>query len=42
MIHDVVKAEYIDGYRIKVTFDDGREGAVDFSSEITRIVTNGG
>ena len=32
MIHDVVKAEYIDGYRIRVTFDDGRGGIVDFSS----------
>ena len=32
MIHDVVKAEHIEGYRIKLTFDDGREGVVDFSS----------
>lgn len=32
MIHDVEKAEYLDGYRIKVTFDDGRDGIVDFSS----------
>lgn len=32
MIHDVVTAEYMDGYRIKVTFDDGRDGIVDFSS----------
>ncbi len=32
MIHDVVKAEYIDGYRIRVTFDDGRGGIVEFSS----------
>lgn len=32
MIHDVVTAEYLDGYRIKVTFDDGRDGIVDFAS----------
>jgi hypothetical protein len=32
MIHDVVKAEYINGYRIRVVFDDGRDGIVDFSS----------
>jgi hypothetical protein len=32
MIHDVVKAEYINGYRIRVAFEDGRDGIVDFSS----------
>ena len=31
MIHDAVTAEYLDGYRIKVTFDDGRDGIVDFA-----------
>jgi uncharacterized protein DUF2442 len=31
MIHDVVSAEYKSGYRIKVVFDDGRSGIVDFS-----------
>ena len=34
MIHDVVKAEYLEGYRIKITFDDGREETVDFSSYV--------
>ena len=32
MIHDVVKTEYIDEYRVWSTFDDGRGGTVDFSS----------
>ena len=32
MIHDVVMAEYLDGYRIRVTFDNGREGIIDFTS----------
>ena len=31
MIHDVVSAEYESGYRIKVVFDNGRSGVVDFS-----------
>lgn len=29
MIHDVVNAEYLDGYQIKVTFVTGRAGIVD-------------
>lgn len=32
MIHDVVTAEYLGDYRIKVTFDDGKTGVIDFSS----------
>ena len=31
MIHDVVSAEYKDGYRIELVFDDGRRGIVDLS-----------
>ena len=31
MIHDVVAAEYPGGYRIELTFDDGKKGIVDFS-----------
>ena len=34
MIHDVVKADYVEGYRIRITFDNGREGTVDFSSYV--------
>ncbi len=36
MIHDVVSAEYRDGYRIEVVFDDGRGGVVDFSEYAER------
>ena len=31
MIHDVVAASYEGGYRIELTFDDGKRGVVDFS-----------
>ena len=30
MNYDVVKAEYIDGYRLKLQFSDGASGVVDF------------
>ena len=30
MIHDVISAVYQGGYRIEVTFDDGKKGVVDF------------
>ena len=31
MLHDVVSATYRGGYRIELTFDDGKKGVVDFS-----------
>ena len=31
MIHDVVSAVYRGEYKIKIGFDDGKEGIVDFS-----------
>jgi hypothetical protein len=36
MIHDVVSATYKGEYRIKITFDDGKSGIVDFSPYIER------
>lgn len=30
MLHDVVKAEYVNGYKLKLTFDDNNGGIVDF------------
>ena len=30
MYHDVISAKYLDGYRIQVTFEDGKSGIVDF------------
>ena len=30
MNYDVVQAEYVDGYRLKLAFSDGRDGVVDF------------
>lgn len=38
MIHDVVSAVYKGGYKIEVSFDDGKEGVVDFS----KYLRNGG
>jgi len=31
MLHDVVAATYKGGYKIELTFDDGKSGVVDFS-----------
>jgi len=31
-MHDVKSAKYLDGYRIEVTFDNGRSGIADFSA----------
>lgn len=36
MIHDVVSAEYINGYRIEVIFDNGRRGIVDLSKYVEK------
>jgi len=38
MIHDLVSARHIDGYRIELTFDNGKTGSVDFS----HYLDNGG
>ncbi len=31
MIHDVISAVYREGYKIEVSFDDGRKGVIDFA-----------
>ncbi len=36
MIHDVVSARYLAGYKIEVQFDNGRGGVVDFSRYVER------
>ena len=36
MIHDVVSAVYQGGYKIEVTFDDGKKGIVDFAKYLKR------
>jgi hypothetical protein len=38
MIHDVVSADYRGGYRIELTFDDGKRGTVD----LARCLAKGG
>ncbi len=36
MIHEVVSASYKGEYRIEVTFDDGKQGVVDFSKYLDK------
>jgi len=36
MLYDVVSAVYNGGYRIKLTFDDGKKGIVDFSEYLSK------
>ena len=36
MLHDVIKANYAGGYKIKLEFDDGKCGVVDFSKYLER------
>jgi hypothetical protein len=36
MIHDVVSASYKGGYKIEVTFDNGKRGVVDFSKYLDK------
>jgi hypothetical protein len=36
MLHDVVLARHLGGYRIELTFDDGKSGVVDLSTYLDR------
>jgi len=36
MLYDIVSAVYNGGYRIKLTFDDGKKGIVDFSEYLSK------
>ncbi len=36
MIPDVITARYLNGYKLEVTFDDGKSGVVDFSRYLKR------
>ena len=36
MIHDVVSSVYQEGYKIEVTFDDGKKGIIDFAKYLRR------
>jgi hypothetical protein len=35
MMHDVIEAQLVDGYRIRLRFDDGVEGIVDVEKIVT-------
>ena len=32
MLYDIINAEYVEGYKLKVVFEDNKQGIVDFSS----------
>jgi len=36
MYYDVISAQYTDGYRLQVTFEDGKSGIVDFKKYIEK------
>lgn len=36
MLHDIVSATYKGGYKIQLTFDDGKKGVVDLSKYVER------
>lgn len=36
MLHDVVAASYVGEYRLRLTFDDGKSGVVDFAKYLSR------
>jgi len=36
MLYDVVDAKYIDAYKLKVVFEDNKQGIVDFSSYLNQ------
>ncbi len=35
-MYDVVEASYVDGYKIEVTFENGRQGIVDFKGYVEK------
>lgn len=35
-MYDVIEARYVDGYRIEVTFENGRKGVVDFKDYLKK------
>jgi len=36
MYIDIISAKYVDGYRIELTFENGRSGVVDFATFISK------
>lgn len=35
-MYDIISAQYLDSYKIKLTFEDGKSGIVDFSIYLRR------
>ena len=36
MLQDIINAEYVEGYKLKITFENGHSGIVDFSDYTKR------
>ena len=36
MLHDVIRANYVEGYKIELEFDDGKRGIVDLSKYLEK------
>jgi len=36
MLLDIINAEHIDGYKVRVVFEDNQQGIVDFSEYVSR------
>lgn len=36
MLVDIISAEYLGGYKIKLTFEDGKTGIIDFSKYLEK------
>lgn len=36
MLSDILSAEYINDYKIRITFEDGKNGVMDFSSYLIK------
>jgi len=38
MLHDVINAKYIENYKLKIEFENGYNGIVDFSEYSKKVV----
>ena len=36
MLYDITRAEYVEGYKLKIMFEDNKQGIVDFSGYIAK------
>lgn len=39
-MYDIISAQYLENYKIKLTFEDGKSGVVDFSGYLRQAHTH--